>query len=206
MYIAVAGNIGCGKTSLVEMLSIHYNIKPYYEDIGNPYLNDFYQDMERWSFKLQICFLANKITQMRAIEQEFTSVIQDRTVYEEAMIFVKNLKNMLLLTPRDYDAYLQIYNLLLQGAPKPQLLIYLKSNVDTLIKQIKKRGRSFEQNIQPEYLLKLNELYDNWAMHSYEGEKLVIEIDEIDFVQNKTDLCSIIRLIDEKITQLNITI
>lgn len=206
MYIAVAGNIGCGKTSLVEMLSKHFNIKPYYENIDNPYLNDFYLDMEKWSFKLQMSFLANKITQMRSIEQESTTVIQDRTVYEEAMIFVKNLNNMLLLTPRDYKTYLQIYNLMLQGMAEPQLLIYLKSNVSTLVSQIKKRGRDFEQNIEIEYLTKLNELYNHWAINLYKGEKLIIDIDDIDFVQNKTDFDNVILIIEEKISQLGLSL
>ena len=183
MYIAIAGNIGCGKTSFVEMFSKEYDLMPYYENIDNPYLNDFYSDMKQWSFKLQISFLANKVTQMRSIAKEDMNVIQDRTVFEEAMVFVKNLNNMLLMSKRDYTTYLRIYNLLLEDISKPDLLIYLKSDVPTLVANIKKRGRVFEQNIQHEYLEKLNELYDDWFYNEYKGPKIVINIDELDFIE-----------------------
>lgn len=205
MYLAVAGNIGCGKSSLVELLSYHYSLKPYYENIDNPYLNDFYKDMKEWSFKLQISFLANKITQMRSMEQETVSVIQDRTVYEEAMVFVKNLNNMVLLTQRDYATYLRVYNLMLQDVCEPELLIYLKSDVNNLIKQIKKRGRDFEQNIQTEYLEKLNELYDDWINNQYKGNKLIIDINDMDFVDDRADFDTILCLVEEKMTQLGLS-
>lgn len=205
MYLAVAGNIGCGKTSLVEMMADRYSLKSYYENIDNPYLNDFYKDMKEWSFKLQICFLANKITQMRSIENEKVSVIQDRTVYEEAMVFVKNLNNMLLLTQRDYATYLRVYDLMLQDVSAPKLLIYLKCDVANLVKQIEKRGRDFEQNIQTEYLEKLNELYDEWITNQYKGEKLIIDVNSMDFVDVKSDFDKICCLVEEKITELGLS-
>ena len=205
MYIAVAGNIGSGKTSLVEMLSEHYSMKPYYESIDNPYLDDFYKDMKEWSFKLQISFLSNKIAQMRSIESESSGVIQDRTVYEEAMVFVKNLKNMLLLSQRDYSTYLSIYELMLQGVKAPELVIYLKGDVDMMVHQIKKRGRGFEQNIQTEYLEKLNELYNDWITNQYTGEKLIIDVNNLDFVDNKADFEKILVLVEEKVSQLGLS-
>lgn len=206
MYIAVSGNIGCGKSSLVEMLSNHYGLKPYYENIDNPYLNDFYNDMREWSFKLQISFLANKIGQLRSIASESTGVVQDRTVYEEAIVFVKNLNNMALLSQRDYDTYLKLYHLLLQNVSEPQLLIYLKSDVPNLVRQIEKRGRDYEQNIKIEYLEKLNELYDNWITNQYGGAKLIIDIKGLDFVGKQADFDSVLKLIEEKIAQLGLTL
>ena len=204
MYIAIAGNIGCGKTSFVEMFSKEYNLMPYYENIDNPYLNDFYSDMKQWSFKLQISFLANKVTQMRSIAKEDMNVIQDRTVFEEAMVFVKNLNNMLLMSKRDYTTYLRIYNLLLEDISKPDLLIYLKSDVPTLVANIKKRGRVFEQNIQHEYLEKLNELYDDWFYNEYKGPKIVINIDELDFIEKEEDFKEMTSIINSEINKLGL--
>ncbi len=204
MYIAVAGNIGCGKTTLVEMLSEKYGWKPYYENIDNPYLDDFYKDMKLWSFKLQISFMANKVVQMRDIAKENISVIQDRTIFEEAMVFVKNLHNMTLLTYRDYKTYIKIYNLLIEEVKHPDLLIFLKADVSRLISQINKRGRAFEQNIQTEYLQKLNELYLDWIENIYEGEKLIIDIDKLDFVDNASDNQKIVEIIESKIKTLGL--
>ena len=204
MYIAIAGNIGCGKTSFVEMFSKEYDLMPYYENIDNPYLNDFYSDMKQWSFKLQISFLANKVTQMRSIAKEDMNVIQDRTVFEEAMVFVKNLNNMLLMSKRDYTTYLRIYNLLLEDISKPDLLIYLKSDVPTLVANIKKRGRVFEQNIQHEYLEKLNELYDDWFYNEYKGPKIVINIDELDFIEKEEDFKEMTSIINSEINKLGL--
>ncbi len=204
MYIAIAGNIGCGKTSFVEKFAKEYGVMPYYEDIDNPYLNDFYNDMKQWSFKLQISFLANKVTQMRAIQKEGICVIQDRTVYEEAMVFVKNLNNMSLMSKRDYKTYLRVYNLILEDICEPELLIYLKSDVSTLISNIKKRGRDFEQNIQPEYLEKLNELYNEWFDNQYTGPKIVIEVDKLDFIEHECDFAKITSLINVKIKELGL--
>lgn len=206
MYISVSGNIGCGKSSLVEMLSNHYDLKPYYENIDNPYLNDFYNDMKEWSFKLQISFLANKITQLRSIANETVGVVQDRTVYEEAMVFVKNLNNMVLLSQRDYTTYLRVYELMLQNVCEPQLLIYLKSDVATLVRQIAKRNRAYEQNIKLEYLEKLNDLYDDWIVNQYKGEKLIIDIKDLDFVENRVDFDKILCLVEGKMTQLGLTL
>ena len=206
MYIAVAGNIGCGKTSLVEILAERCGMNPYYESIDNPYLDDFYKDMKEWSFKLQISFLASKIAQMRSINNEQCNVIQDRTVYEEAMVFVKNLNNMLLLSQRDFNTYLKIYDLMLQGVKEPDLVIYLKGDVSMLVSQIKKRGRDYEQNIQTEYLEKLNELYDDWVLNQYEGNKIIIEVNDLDFVDNKEDLEKLLSLLEDKAQELGFSL
>lgn len=205
MYIAVAGNIGCGKTSLVGMLAEHYGMKPYYESIDNPYLDDFYKNMKGWSFQLQISFLASKIAQIRFIGEEQQGVIQDRTVYEEAMVFVKNLNNMHLLSQRDYLTYSTIYDLMLGGVESPELIVYLKGDVNMLINQIKKRGRDFEQNIKAEYLEKLNELYDDWIINQYEGAKLIIDVNNLDFVDNKADFEKVLSLVEEEIERLGLS-
>lgn len=201
-HFAVAGNIGSGKTTLVEKLAQHYAWKPYYELIENPYLDDFYKDMRSWAFHLQVCFLSNKFSQLKGIAAESGPVIQDRTVYEEALVFVKNLQNMMLLSPRDYQTYLDIYNNLEPDKYRPDLLIYLKGSVDKLVSQIHKRGRIFEQNIEPDYIERLNRLYDDWVENHYPGEVLVIDVNEMDFVENDADFLKITALVDEKIARM----
>lgn len=196
MYIAVSGNIGSGKTSLVELISNRYGYVPYYENIENPYLDDFYQNMSRWSFNLQICFLGNKAEQIIDIDSSQENVVQDRTLYEEGHIFVANLNRMGLMSSRDYDAYSRIFNIVASEAAAPDLVIYLKASVDTLIKQITKRGRAYEMNIERDYLESLNKLYDNWIENIYEGRKLIIDADSLDFISNPKDLEKIFEMVE----------
>ncbi|MEG1634065.1 MAG: deoxynucleoside kinase [Rikenellaceae bacterium] len=184
MYIAVSGNIGSGKTSLVEMLSERLNVKPYFEQIDNPYLDDFYRDMNRWAFNLQICFLGKKIQQLFDIVECKEDIIQDRTIYEEAYVFVANLNDMGLISHRDYDTYINIFNLLADKVPKPDVVIYLKASVPILLSQIYKRGRDYEMSIQPEYLERLNMLYEQWINKIYDGKVITIEVDNNDFIIN----------------------
>ncbi len=202
MYIAISGNIGSGKTSLTEMLAERLGWKAYYEDVSNPYLDDFYQDMKRWSFNLQMCFLSKKIEQVLAIVQDKSDVIQDRTIFEEAYIFVANLQGMGLMSKRDYDTYMEFFNLFTQIIRKPDLVVYLKSSVPTLISQIQKRGREFELGIQPEYLERLNRLYDHWVEKEYEGRVLVVDVDRYDFVLHGEAFETIVRQVRQEITRL----
>lgn len=182
MYIAISGNIGSGKTSLTEMLSVDLGWKSFYENIDNPYLDDFYHDMNRWSFNLQVCFLCKKVEQIKNILDSKKNTIQDRTIFEEGHVFVANLHNMGLMSKRDYDTYMNLFNLCVSKTKQPDLVIYLKSSVSTLISQIQKRGRAFEMNIEYEYLEQLNILYDNWIKKEYKGAVLIIDVDDNDFV------------------------
>ncbi len=182
MYIAIAGNIGSGKTSLTEILSAHYGAKAYYEDIDNPYIADFYEDMNRWSFNFQMFFLGSRINQTLQMLSESTgNVVQDRTIHEDAHIFAGNLHQMGLMSSRDYGTYMKIFTLATDLVPSPDILIYLKASVPTLVRQILKRGREYEKNIDLEYLERLNNRYNEW-ISSYKGKLLTINIDEIDFV------------------------
>ena len=196
LFVAVAGNIGSGKTSLTELLAARYGWKPYYEDIDNPYLDDFYQNMERWSFNLQISFLSKKIAQLQRISGERRSVIQDRTIYEEALIFVRNLHDMLLMSQRDYNTYLRLFELIIKKVKQPDLLIYLKADTATLKRQIIRRGRSYEQGIDTEYLNRLNNLYNDWVDHQYKGRVLIFDIDRMNFIDNPSDLQQIYDRVD----------
>ena len=183
MYIAIAGNIGSGKTSLTERLSAHYGAKAYYEDIDNPYISDFYEDMNRWSFNFQMFFLGSRINQTLQMLNESTGhVIQDRTIHEDAHIFAGNLHQMGLMTGRDFQTYMKVFNVSSNMIPKPDLLIYLKASVPTLITQIQRRGRDYEQNIDEAYLSRLNEKYNDWIDNIYDGRVLVIDKDNDDFV------------------------
>ncbi len=182
MYIAVSGNIGSGKTSLVEILAERLDIEAYYENIDNPYLEDFYEAMDRWSFNLQISFLGKKIEQLCDITSHSNDVIQDRTIYEEAYIFVANLRAMGLISERDHNTYMEIYNIMIGHIPQPDVIIYLKASVPTLLRQIYKRGRAYEMRIEPDYLNSLNELYDNWITNIYKGDTIIVDIDREDFI------------------------
>jgi deoxyadenosine/deoxycytidine kinase len=199
MHIAIAGNIGAGKTTLTKSLGKHYKYDIELEDVvDNPYLDDFYNQMERWSFNLQIYFLNSRFRQLRDIISNGRSVVQDRTIYEDANIFAPNLHAMGLMTNRDYENYKSLFDLMEETVQSPDLLIYLRSSIPNLVSQIHKRGREYENSISIEYLSRLNERYEAW-IHKYDkGELLVIDIDDIDFVESKDDLQKIIDLIDQK--------
>jgi len=200
MHIAIAGNIGAGKTTLTKSLGKHYKYEIELEDVvDNPYLDDFYNQMERWSFNLQIYFLNSRFRQLKDIISNGRSVVQDRTIYEDANIFAPNLHAMGLMTNRDYENYKSLFDLMEGTVQSPDLLIYLRSSIPNLVSQIHKRGREYENSISIEYLSRLNERYEAW-IHKYDkGELLVIDIDDIDFVESKDDLQKIIDLIDQKI-------
>ncbi|MDE5623360.1 MAG: deoxynucleoside kinase [Alistipes sp.] len=186
MYIAIAGNIGSGKTTLTQMLTERYSAKAYYEESDNPYIGDFYNDMNRWSFNLQISFLGSRIQQtMEMLDDSRAGIIfQDRTIYEDAHIFADNLHEMGLMSSRDIETYMKIFRLITTLIPRPDLLIYLKASVPTLISQIRKRGRDYEMNIDEAYLRRLNNKYNHWIDHIYEGDMLVIDKDHEDFVSD----------------------
>lgn len=184
MYIAVAGNIGSGKTSFVEMFAERFGWRPYYERIDNPYLNLFYQDMERWSFNMQMAFLHKKTQQVTEIMEALKNddIIQDRTIFEEAYVFVRNLHNMGLMSSIDFDLYMSFFNMLAKNIREPDLVIYLKASIPTLVSQINKRGREYEMGIEEAYLEGLNNLYDQLVLEFYKGRVLVVDIDNCDFV------------------------
>ena len=200
MHIAIAGNIGSGKSTLTRLLSKHYGWIPQYEDVDyNPYLSDFYNDMQRWSFNLQIYFLNSRFKGVVEIAKSSLNVIQDRTIYEDARIFAPNLHSMGLMSSRDYENYTSLFNLMLSLVKPPDLLIYLKSSVPNLVNQIQKRGRDYEASIRLDYLQGLNELYDKWMDTYNDSKKLIINVDEIKFEDNPKDLSFIIDAIDSQI-------
>ena len=200
MHIAVAGNIGSGKTTLTGLLSKHYNWQPHYEDVDdNPYLHDFYDDMQRWSFNLQIYFLNSRINQIIQIRKSGNTVIQDRTIYEDAYIFAANLHSMTLMSTRDYDAYLALFELISSMIQPPDLVIYLRASVPTLVNQIQKRGRKYENAIRLDYLLRLNERYEAWATSFKLGKLLIIDVDSNNFSENPEDLGIVINKIDAQL-------
>ncbi|MBM3923183.1 MAG: deoxynucleoside kinase [Sphingomonadales bacterium] len=196
-HIAVAGNIGAGKTTLTELLSKHYKWIPHFEDVDhNPYLMDFYEDMPRWSFNLQIYFLNSRLRQLVEIQQGTETVIQDRTIYEDANIFAPNLHEMGLMSKRDFDNYYHFFQTLKSLVQPPDLLIYLQASVPTLVGQIQKRGRDYEENIRLDYLKKLNEYYNKWIGEYKEGKLLVIDVDKNKFAERDEDLGDIITKVD----------
>ncbi|TKK67378.1 deoxynucleoside kinase [Ilyomonas limi] len=196
-HIAVAGNIGAGKTTLTELLSKHYRWIPQFEDVdNNPYLMDFYDDMPRWSFNLQIYFLNSRLKQLLEIQNGTETVIQDRTIYEDANIFAPNLHDMGLMSQRDFDNYYHFFQTLKSMVQPPDLLIYLKASVPTLVGQIQKRGREYEENIRLDYLKKLNILYEKWIEGYNEGKLLVIDVDKNKFPENDEDLGEVISKVD----------
>jgi len=200
MHIAIAGNIGSGKTTLTSQLSNHYKWSAHYEDVDdNPYLNDFYEDMQRWSFNLQIYFLNSRFKQVLDIRGSGKTVIQDRTIYEDAFIFAPNLHAMGLMTTRDFDNYFNLFNLMSSLVKPPDLLIYLRASVPTLVSNIQKRGRDYENTIRIDYLTRLNERYEAWIENYNKGKLLVINADNIDFATNPKDLSSIIDKIDAEL-------
>ena len=196
MYIAISGNIGSGKTSLTEILTERLGATPLYEEIANPYIADFYEDMRRWSFNFQVYFLGSRMNQGLRIRQAEGFIVQDRTIYEDAHIFASNLHEMGLMSSRDFDTYMKIFGLSANLVPTPDLLIYLRASVPTLISQIRKRGREYEMNIDESYLRRLNEKYDHWIDHIYDGEVLVIDKDHEDFVSDPAVLEKICARLD----------
>ena len=187
MYVAIAGNIGSGKTTLTEILTKRYGAKAYYESTDNPYIGDFYNNMSRWAFQLQISFLGSRIRQtmdMLAAGEE--NVFQDRTIYEDAHIFASNLQEMGLMTSRDYATYMKIFDLTTNLIPQPDVLIYLRASIPTLVAQIKHRGRDYEMNIDETYLSRLNEKYEYWINNVYKGKVLIIDKDKDDFVADES--------------------
>lgn len=202
-HIAIAGNIGAGKTTLTTILAKHFNWSPHFEDVeNNPYLNDFYNDMHRWSFNLQIFFLNNRLRQIVEIQKGNQVVIQDRTIYEDAYIFAPNLYEMGLMSKRDFDNYRNFFETLKGMISPPDLLIYLKASVPTLVGQIQKRGREYEENIRLDYLKRLNEYYNNWLDKYEDGNMIVIDIDKINYAENKEDLARVISIIDAEVNGL----
>ena len=199
-HIAVAGNIGAGKTTLTELLSKHFKWIPQFEDVDhNPYLNDFYEEMPRWSFNLQIYFLNSRLTQLLEIQRGTETVIQDRTIYEDANIFAPNLHDMGLMAKRDFDNYYSFFETLKSMVRPPDLLIYLNASVPTLVAQIQKRGREYEENIRLDYLKKLNEFYNKWIGSYTEGPLLIIDADKNKFAENEEDLGKIIQQINSEL-------
>ena len=199
-HVAVAGNIGAGKTTLATLLAKSMKWEPHYEDVDdNPYLNDFYDDMPRWSFNLQVYFLNNRLTQLLDIHRGTETVIQDRTIFEDANIFAPNLHEMGLMSKRDFDNYYKFFQTLKTMVQPPDLLIYLKGSVPTLVGQIQKRGREYEENIRLDYLKRLNDFYNKWIESYKEGALLIIDIDKNKFAENEEHMGEIIRKVDAQL-------
>jgi len=200
MHIAVAGNIGAGKTTLTRLLSKHYKWEAHFEDVvDNPYLDDFYTQMERWSFNLQIYFLNSRFRQILQIRESGKNIIQDRTIYEDAHIFAPNLHAMGLMTNRDFQNYSSLFDLMESLVQPPDLLIYLRSSIPNLVAQIHKRGRDYENSISIDYLSRLNERYEAWIESYEKGKLLVINVDNLNFVDSPEDLGQVIEKIDGQI-------
>jgi len=203
MHVAIAGNIGAGKTTLTNLLAKHYKWDAHFESVDqNPYLDDFYGEMERWSFNLQVYFLNSRFRQILAIREGDKSIIQDRTIYEDAHIFAPNLHAMGLMTNRDFNNYSSLFELMEKLVQPPDLLIYLRASIPTLVNQIHKRGREYENSISIDYLSRLNERYEAWISTYTKGKLLIIDVDNLEFVDNPEDLGIAIDKIDAQINGL----
>ncbi len=199
-YVAVAGNIGAGKSSLTRVLSDYFKWEAYFERVDdNPYLSDFYEDMHRWSFNLQVFFLSSRFGHQRMIEEVPHSVVQDRSIYEDAEIFARNLHEMGLMSSRDFENYTELFKIMTSYLQPPDLLVYLKATVPTLVRHIQARGRDFETTIRIEYLERLNKHYEDWIDRYEEGPKIIIDIDELDFVNVTEDQREIIGRIESRL-------
>lgn len=201
MHIAIIGNIGAGKTTLTQMLGEYFKWDVMYEAVeGNPYLADFYQDMERWAFNLQIFFLNNRFAQVQKIrETTYSTIIQDRTIYEDAFIFARNLHESGVMTERDYQTYLLLFESIIRTVSQPDLLIYLKADIPKLISQIKKRGRDFEADISTDYLIALNHYYDDFVKHYDHGKIIEIDVNQMDFAANPDDFNFIVSRLNKEL-------
>lgn len=200
MHLAIAGNIGSGKTTLTTLLAKHYRYTPHFEEVDdNPYLNDFYKDMPRWSFNLQVFFLRSRFAQLAELQRSGEKVVQDRTIYEDANIFAPNLHAMGLMTTRDFDNYQALFELMDAFIQPPDLLIYLRASVPKLVENIQKRGRDYEEAIRLDYLNRLNERYEAWISQYDKGKLLIIDVDNNAFHENKQDLGNIIERVDAEL-------
>lgn len=199
MHVAIAGNIGAGKTTLTEMLAKYYNWKPEYENtLENPYLSDFYEDMGRWSFALQVFFLNSRLSQVIELRNKNEDVIQDRTIYEDAYIFAPSIASIGMMEPRDYENYQSLFELMSGLVQPPDLLIYLRADVSTLVRNIQARGRDYERAIRLDYLKELNERYENWIKNYDIGKLLIVDVNKLD-IKNPKDLNTIISGIDSQL-------
>jgi len=200
MHIAIAGNIGSGKTTLTGLLAKHFGWEPHYEDVDtNPYLNSFYEDMQRWSFNLQIYFLNSRFRQVIEIRKSGKTVVQDRTIYEDAYIFAPNLHSMNLMSTRDFDNYSSLFNLMSSFIQPPDLLIYLRASVPTMVQQIQKRGREYESSIRLDYLKGLNERYEEWITDYKLGKLLVVDVDNLNIEEKPEHLGEVIERINAEL-------
>ena len=202
MHIAIAGNIGSGKTTLTTLLARHYKFEPHYEDVeDNPYISDFYEDMQRWAFNLQIYFLNSRFSTVQQVQKGKKNVIQDRTIYEDAYIFAPNLHSMGLMSTRDFETYQRLFDAMTSAIKPPDLLVYLRASIPTLVNQIQKRGREYEDSIRLDYLKRLNERYEAW-ISTYKHKLLIIDIDNLNFADKNEDLSDALSRIDAEINGL----
>lgn len=202
MHLAIAGNIGSGKTTLTTLLARHYKFEPHYEDVeDNPYISDFYEDMQRWSFNLQIYFLNSRFSTVQQIQKGKKKVIQDRTIYEDALIFAPNLHSMGLMSTRDFETYQRLFESMTSAIKPPDLLIYLRASIPTLVNQIQKRGRDYEDSIRLDYLRRLNERYEAW-ISTYRHKLLIIDVENLNFAEKPEDLGLVINKIEAEINGL----